>query len=202
MTTMKEYLVESERTVKKEVAIRRDVYKTDVDMLYDMNMFVEQSCNADLCKRSMFYGEETAKTQARGYGHMLNNKKVYDELNVRKLTEQKEEDESKHLKISQDKIHLVHACLGLISEAGEVLEEVIKSTLENRQLDLTNLHEEGGDFLWYIALYLRTLGTDFETVAAGNTAKLLARYPEKFTSEAALNRDLENEREVLEKQTA
>lgn len=199
---MKEYLTESERTVKKDVELRRDVYKTDVDFLYDMNMFVEQSCNADLAKRSLFYGEATEKTQARGYGYMLNNKKVYDELNVRKLTEQKEEDASKHLKVSQEKIHLAHACLGLISEAGEVLEEIIKSTLEEREMDLTNLKEEGGDFLWYLALYLRTVGTDFETVAESNTAKLLARYPDKFTSEAALNRDLTNEREVLEKQSA
>lgn len=202
MNTMKEYLNDSARTVQTDVEIRRDVYKTDLSFMYDLIMLMEAGCNADLCKRSIFYKEPVDKTQNRGYGYMLNNKKLYDEINVTSVLEDKEEDKSKNTVLSQEKIHLIHACLGLISEAGEVIEEVIKSTLEKRDMDLTNLKEEGGDFMWYLALYLRTLNTDFETVAEGNIAKLAARYPDKFTSEAALNRDLTNERKVLEKHSA
>lgn len=202
MTRMNEYLTESARTAPTEVSVRNDVFKNHLGFMYDLNMFVESGCNADLLKRSIFYKEEIAKTQARGYAHTLNNKKNYDEIQVQLLAEEKEEDVTKHKTLTDEKIHLIHACLGLISEAGEIIEEVIKSTLEGRDIDYTNLKEEGGDTLWYIAMYLRTLGTTFEEQADSNIAKLFARYPDKFTSEAALNRDLNNEREVLEKQTA
>ncbi len=41
-------------------------------------------------------------------------------------------------------------------------------------------------------------GSSLETCATVNIQKLQARYPEKFTSDAALNRDLVKERAVLE----
>lgn len=40
---------------------------------------------------------------------------------------------------------------------------------------------------------------DFYQLLTNNIEKLQVRYPEKFTEEAALNRDLDAEREVLEK---
>lgn len=198
-TTMKEYLADSARTaIETGVEIRKDVFPTPLHFLYDLTMLVEAGCNADLVKRSIFYKEEIAKSQARGYGYTIQNKKLYDQIHVDQLMEEKEEDKSKHLTLTDDKINLIHAALGVISEAGEVLEEVIKSSLEKRDMDFTNLKEEGGDFLWYVALYLRAAGTDFETAAASNIKKLAVRYPEKFSSEAALNRDLDKEREALE----
>ena len=39
---------------------------------------------------------------------------------------------------------------------------------------------------------------DMKNIAEVNIKKLQARYPEKFTSEKALNRDLETERKILE----
>jgi hypothetical protein len=41
-------------------------------------------------------------------------------------------------------------------------------------------------------------GWNMEDILDTNIAKLEARYPEKFTEEAALNRNLEAEREILE----
>jgi NTP pyrophosphatase (non-canonical NTP hydrolase) len=43
------------------------------------------------------------------------------------------------------------------------------------------------------------LGLDFWQLLTNNIAKLQVRYPEKFTNEAALNRNLEAERAELEK---
>lgn len=45
------------------------------------------------------------------------------------------------------------------------------------------------------------LGLDFYQILTNNIEKLQIRYPEKFTEEAALNRDLDAEREVLEKES-
>lgn len=53
---------------------------------------------------------------------------------------------------------------------------------------------------YWIQIYMtcRIFNIDFEQMLEININKLKARYPEKFTQEAALNRDLDAEREVLE----
>lgn len=50
------------------------------------------------------------------------------------------------------------------------------------------------DLLWYCENY----NIDVEKIFDTNIAKLKARYPNKFTQEDALNRDLETERKILE----
>ena len=52
--------------------------------------------------------------------------------------------------------------------------------------------------LWYIALLCRALDTDMETIAQANIEKLKIRYPERYTNEKALNRNLKAERALLE----
>lgn len=95
-------------------------------------------------------------------------------------------------------IDAIHAGLGLMTEGAEILEAVIRGPGSGEELDLTNLKEEGGDCLWYLAILFQAVGTDFETEMARNNAKLRARFPDRFSSEKALERDLELEREVLE----
>ena len=48
-------------------------------------------------------------------------------------------------------------------------------------------------------MLFRELDTDFDEVATTNINKLKARFPEKFTQDKAYNRDLDTEREILEK---
>lgn len=61
------------------------------------------------------------------------------------------------------------------------------------------MKEEIGDLLWYMSRIADTCGFTLEEAMATNVAKLKARYGDKWTQEAALNRDLKLEREVLEK---
>lgn len=61
-----------------------------------------------------------------------------------------------------------------------------------------NLKEELGDKLWYAALALDELKSTFEETMEANIKKLRARYPNKFTEEDAINRDLEKERAALD----
>lgn len=93
---------------------------------------------------------------------------------------------------------LLHACLGLVTEAGEIADAIKKHHAYGKPLDLTNLREELGDIMWYIPLMCRALGAEMDDVATINIAKLRARYPEKFDRESALNRNLEAERKILE----
>lgn len=93
---------------------------------------------------------------------------------------------------------LTHAILGLVTEAGELADQLKRRHAYGKEVDRVNLVEEAGDLLWYLALIARALGTDLETIGRTNVEKLRARYPGMFTAEAALNRDLEAERKALE----
>ena len=58
--------------------------------------------------------------------------------------------------------------------------------------------EECGDLMWYMSVALDALGYDYKQVMDRNIEKLSARYKNGFTKEAAVNRDLETERDILE----
>ncbi len=85
----------------------------------------------------------------------------------------------------------IHGLIGAATEAGELLE------LLTGQSEKFNPLEEVGDILWYLNLALTSIGATFEEAMAANIAKLATRYPEKFTTERALNRDLEAEAKAL-----
>lgn len=99
-------------------------------------------------------------------------------------------------------INLLHASMGLATESGEVVDAIKKHLFYGKPIDRTNLIEEAGDVLWYLALLLDTVGVSFEQVMDVNIAKLQKRFPEKFGGFEALNRDLSAERAVLEKGAA
>jgi len=98
----------------------------------------------------------------------------------------------------EGKERLLHAGMGIATEAGEFLDALKKSIFYGSELDRVNLQEELGDLLWYIAIAMDELGTDFETEMRRNVEKLKARYPEAFDRERAEKRDLDRERSILE----
>lgn len=95
-------------------------------------------------------------------------------------------------------LEILHGAIGLATESGEVLDMMKKHIYYGKPMDYTNLAEEVGDVMWYCALLLRSMGMSFEQVAQMNINKLEKRFPEKFTEEQALQRDLFTERAQLE----
>jgi NTP pyrophosphatase (non-canonical NTP hydrolase) len=95
-------------------------------------------------------------------------------------------------------IRLLHAGMGMVTEAGEFVDMLKKHLFYGKPLDLVNLGEEIGDSMWYIALAVDILQTTLDDVMSVNIAKLKARYPDKFTEFHAENRDLVTERKILE----
>lgn len=93
---------------------------------------------------------------------------------------------------------LLHGAIGLATESGELLDALKRALYYGGTLDRTNLIEELGDLEWYMAVIRDALGVDQAEVQRINVEKLKARYPEKFSSEDALERNLAAEREVLE----
>ena len=96
-------------------------------------------------------------------------------------------------------IRLLHALLGIVSEAQEMFELLGKYIFEGQEIDKTHLREEIGDCQWYAALVAKYVGDDgFGPMLLANYNKLTTRYPDKvWTQDHALNRDLDKEMEAL-----
>ena len=102
-------------------------------------------------------------------------------------------------RITDENIRLLHAGIGLATEAGEFLDALKKHIFYGKEMDKVNLMEECGDLMWYMSVALDALGYDYEKVMARNIEKLSARYKGGFSKEAASNRNLDIERDILEK---
>lgn len=95
-------------------------------------------------------------------------------------------------------IRLLHAGMGLVTEAGEYMDALKKFIYYGKPLDMVNLREEIGDVSWYARIGSRALGDSFLGTIVQNIRKLKLRFPEKFTEDRAINRNLDNERKLLE----
>lgn len=76
---------------------------------------------------------------------------------------------------------LLHAQLGICSEAGEIADAIKKHVIYGQELNVENLIEEAGDLMWYVALLLDVLGEELDSVLQQNIEKLKKRYPEGFS---------------------
>lgn len=108
------------------------------------------------------------------------------------------ESPRRNLNTVDEHFRTLHAVLGISTEAGELLDMLKKTIFYGKEFDRTNLLEECGDLFWYVALLCDANDICLKSVLERNIAKLKARYPEKFTEQAAINRNLEKERAVLE----
>jgi NTP pyrophosphatase (non-canonical NTP hydrolase) len=93
---------------------------------------------------------------------------------------------------------VLHAVIGIATESTELVEAIYHRVNSGLEIDRVNLLEELGDVNWYQAILVDALSGDWEKILDTNIAKLRARYPEKFTSEAAIDRDIDTERTILE----
>lgn len=96
-------------------------------------------------------------------------------------------------------VEVIHGVVGSITETVELAEALVTALESGIPIDVVNLAEEGGDVIWYLACILRHGSKDFPALMEQNIAKLRKRYPDGFTTYDALNRDLGEERQVLER---
>jgi len=92
----------------------------------------------------------------------------------------------------------LHMVIGISTEASELLDAYKKHFAYGKELDKTNVGEEIADIMWYVSNLCRMLDIDLEEMLQRNIDKLKARFPENFTQEDALNRNLDVERKILE----
>lgn len=94
---------------------------------------------------------------------------------------------------------IMHCLIGMQTDLGELSDPFKKGIFYGKDIDLVNVGEELGDLLWYVANLCRITGIDLEQQLIKNINKLKVRFPEKFTEQNAIVRNLEAERIELEK---
>ena len=93
-----------------------------------------------------------------------------------------------------------HGVLGIITESGELASALLKSVEDPEHvIDAVNIQEEMSDIAWYKAILHDSLSLDWNQGLENVINKLRVRYPEKYSDEAATNRDLFAERVELER---
>lgn len=102
---------------------------------------------------------------------------------------------------SEAEVNLLHGLIGVITEAGEMAEVLIRR-LETGVFDPVNVFEEAGDVHWYQARILRGLKANFDQLGKMNIDKLRGRHGTTFNVERDWNRDLATERAKLEEAAA
>ena len=98
---------------------------------------------------------------------------------------------------------LLHAGIGMSTEAGEFIDQLKKHIFYGRELQPDNLVEELGDLMWYVAVAISAVNArmgwnlTLSDVLTANIEKLRRRYPSQFTEEEANMRDVDAEMSVL-----
>lgn len=94
-------------------------------------------------------------------------------------------------------IDVLHGAIGVITEAGEVAEYLLRWA-EGNPFDRVNVLEESGDLSWYIVRSLRGIGITREQCDRANIDKLRGRHGEAFDVFRDANRNLTAEQSKLE----
>lgn len=157
-------------------------------MEFALNKAIRALKELDSIKKCLFYGKEIGKE----YTHF--------EIDVFSKTCEKlpiwiadiEKDD-------KDAINLIHGIIGKATEAGELLEALKLTIIDGEKFDFINVVEEVGDGFWYDAIIAKVCGVSFEEIQRKNIEKLRKRFPNKFTEYDATNRNLKEERNILEK---
>lgn len=176
---IKQYIKETEATEAspKDVLARLKSEKFSDNMdnfLSDMNVAIEAFNKLDKWKKYLYYGKPTGFT----------NEEIKDSCNKLEV-------------IDENFIRILHGSLGVATESNELL-EALQKWVKNGSVDKVNLSEEIGDVMFYVGVLCNALGVDIDNILEKNNKKLKLRYPDKFDSFYAINRDLKAERDLLE----
>ena len=79
-------------------------------------------------------------------------------------------------------------CMGLAGEIGEVIDIMKKHIYQGKELDITDVIEEVGDVLWYIANFCNVNNITMDECMESNIKKLRERFPNGFTVKDANER--------------
>lgn len=164
-----------------------------------LQVLIAAATAADTCKRAIFYGKPLNKDKLIGELHSL--EMLTATLRAVVVRDGLDAPEDSPTELHEPNLRLLHAAIGIFGESGEMLEALLKE-MRTGELDRVNFGEEVGDVDWYKAICHDETGLSEEALRGAIIAKLKTRYGDKFSSDAATNRNLEAERSVLEERAS
>ncbi len=171
---------------------RIDIVNTDVyTMLQLMRAFTAAGSMLDMYKKHIFYNKPIDTAKWEQHEETLRDQTRWRLFPPSYYTA----DEKVNLDIDP---RIFHAIIGIATESTELIEALLNSLETDSAIDIVNLAEECGDLHWYEAILMDATNSDWDKVFSTNITKLKKRYPEKFTSDLAINRDVDAERRILE----
>ena len=78
--------------------------------------------------------------------------------------------------LTPEQCNLIHMCVGISGESGELLDAIKKHVIYQKPLDVENVKEELGDLLFYMSNLIQSVGLSFEEILQHNIDKLSVRY--------------------------
>jgi NTP pyrophosphatase (non-canonical NTP hydrolase) len=84
----------------------------------------------------------------------------------------------------------IYSAFGLSGESGEVADIHKKWLFHGHPYDRDELLKELGDVQWYLAVNASSHGITLAELMEHNIAKLKKRYPEGFSTERSINREV------------
>ena len=174
--------------IRTESKIDKVTISDDKLFLSTLKIFIASGTILDMFKKNVFYGKE------------IDSIKTYKLLNT--ITEEKcrqmlYKDKGEEITLDVDP-RIFHALIGTATEATELM-EALEAGIEGEDIDYVNVMEEFGDINWYEAIGCDATEVSFEDILITNIEKLRKRFPERFTNEEAIERNLDEERNILEK---
>lgn len=153
-----------------------------------LNASIEALNKLDKVKKSIFYGRDNNIGPVEGQRDIADLPNILVANNI-------------HIDGGFDVFdaeNYIHGVIGMATEAGELL-EALRDAINGDAVDRVNIKEEVGDMKWYAAILAKVARFVWGDDERVNIAKLRARFPDNFTEYDAVTRNLDAEREILER---
>jgi NTP pyrophosphatase (non-canonical NTP hydrolase) len=111
-----------------------------------------------------------------------------DEQRYREATERTWNVKQKPMTTEEQE--LSNIAMGIGGEAGELVDLLKKVIHHGHEMDRDKLIKELGDLKYYVTRLQMFYGISDDIVMMENVIKLRSRYPEGFSSQASINREL------------
>jgi NTP pyrophosphatase (non-canonical NTP hydrolase) len=156
------------------------VHETAMILEETLDDAIRCGTNMDSLKRHVFYGQPLDKV----WVNFDNNRSDSREAQARMQ--------------NHNVVMLLHACMGFVTEAGEILENLRDHIYKGTKINWVNIFEELGDLCWYVAIAAKACGLrSILPILRANYRKLTQRYGEEWDRDRARVRDKEKEMELV-----
>lgn len=183
----KDYLQKYIEDAKRTEPPKQSIIFDPIALAYAIGMFIGSGNILDQIKKYVFYGKDIDQKKLK--------RNLEDINEFSKLFANKEDDDGR-FELNMDEItindRLFHSIIGIATESTELME-----AMKDGFPDKVNLLEEIGDSSWYSSIMIDELGGNWYEILERNIEKLRHRYPEKFSTEHAIRRDIKGEQTIL-----